>query len=239
MMPQFFIQPDSIKDGRCIIRGDDAHHLIRVRKIRAGECVHVRYAGSGLIRAKAAVVGEDYVECVLLESGPAAASDLELVLCAGLIKGDKFDLVIQKSCEIGVSRIVPVITERTVPLPGERAEKKCGRWNRIAHEAAKQCLRPDVPRVEEPRNFADVIGMAGGVKIIAHTSGEVTLREFLSAHEVTSPVTLLVGPEGGFSDAEIDAARVNGWTACTMGSNQLRAETAAIVLPAIIFYEWG
>lgn len=237
-MPQFFIHSSDIIDGRCRIGGDDYRHLASVRRVRAGDTIRLRDDSGAALTARVLNVTDDAIEAEITGRSASPAPCPDITLCMCLLKGKNFDEVIEKAVEIGVARIVPVASERTIPRPAD-AEGRVERWNRKAEEAAKQSLRERVPRVERIMPFAEALERAGApAKIIAHPGASGSLKEFLLGREPCA-VSLLVGPEGGFSDAEIGRAERAGWMPAGFGFSQLRAATAAAVLCGIIVYEWG
>ena len=160
-------------------------------------------------------------------------SPLELVLVAALVKHDKMDWVVEKATELGVSRIVPVTTRYTVAR-GAHLE----RWRRIVVAAAKQCGRTRIPVVDEPRTFADVVREPWrGLRLLAWEDEQAVRWADLPG--ATTAVTLLIGPEGGFDDGEVAAARAGGFVTVSLGGRVLRAETAAVVATALCQHRWG
>lgn len=240
IMPQFFINGDPV-DGKCVVEGDDFRHLTRVRRVRAGDSLLLRDKNGDRLSGRVAEIFDTrmIVEIIDRQSGSAAAPSI--TLCAGVLKGRKFDLVIQKSVEIGVSRIIPVITARTVPVLEEKGANRAERWRRIALEASKQCLRGDVPEIEEPAALDGVLTRDfPGIRLIAHTGDQTPgLKSVARRYGMALHAALLVGPEGGFTDREVSRAAETGWIPVRMGVTAMRAETAAMVLPAILCYEWG
>ncbi|MBP7738314.1 MAG: 16S rRNA (uracil(1498)-N(3))-methyltransferase [Spirochaetes bacterium] len=237
-MPQFFVTSSSISNGRCTIGGDDFHHLVGVRRVRTGDTIRLRDDKGASLSARIESITADRLTAVIISESDAPHSPVDITLCMCLLKGGNFDLAVEKAVEVGVSRIIAVASERTVPRPSD-IDSKLRRWNRKAEEAAKQSLRERVPPVEGIRTFDEVLaGDRDRARIIAHPGSPLTLKEFLRSTE-PGAVTLLVGPEGGFSPAELDAAAAAGWVAAGFGFSQLRAETAAPVLCGIIMYEWG
>ncbi len=237
-MPQFFILSSDIRGNRCLIRGDDFRHLGAVRRARTGDALRLRDENGALFDARIVRIGSDCIEVEILGERPVPPPAADITLCMSLLKGGNFDSALEKAVEVGVSRIIPVVTERTVPRPADEAGR-VSRWSRKATEAAKQSLRDRVPAVESIRPFGEVIGgFRDRLRIIAHPGAPRSMKEYLRS-ERADAVSLLVGPEGGFSDAEVAAAETAGWEALTFGASHLRAETAAPLLCGIIIYEWG
>ena len=172
-------------------------------------------------------------------------SPLDLTLAIALLKGEKFDLVIQKATELGVKRIVPLDTERAdVRLrDGDSAKRRLTRWQRIALEAAKQTGRAYVPEIDAPLAFNLLMRSAGENHGIVLMFSE---REGKSLSEATngldppaSAVIAVVGPEGGWTDSEIEFAREDAWKIVTLGGRTLRAETAGITAVALLQHRFG
>jgi 16S rRNA (uracil1498-N3)-methyltransferase len=238
-MPQYFITSASIDGASVELRGDDYHHLM-VRRARKGEEITLRDESGTVYRARITTIGEDRIIAEIRSTEASSAPPCQLTLCAAVLKNKNFDYLVQKAVEVGVSRIIPVITERTIVNTADREDRKVERWRRIAGEAAKQSLRHQVPEIDEPRSFSTVISDAESpVRIIAQPGAPRTFRQYLSGSDISGGVHLLVGPEGGFSPRELEMASAAGWESLHFGFTCLRGETAAVVLSSIIFYEWS
>jgi len=243
-MPQFFISSSDISGNKCFIKGNDYHHLVEVRRVSVDDILKLRREDGILLSARIEKITESFIEAVILEQEDKNSKSVNLTLCLALLKGKKFDLVVQKAVELGVSSILPVYTERCIPVPGKGDRSKLDRWNRIALEAAKQCMREDIPVVKNICRFDELVTESGNsLKIIAHPGADKGMKNYLS-EEIESglirdSVFLLVGPEGGFSPQELECAEKNSWQGLNFGFTQLRAETAAIALSSIIVYEWS
>ncbi len=240
-MPRFFLKASNISGSRCVIDGNDFIHLSRVRRVKPGEEIDLRAPDGAALAAKILEIGDHSLTLEIIDKKAEESISLNLTLCAALLKGKKFDMVVQKAAETGVARIIPVASERTIPDIEDKEPRKLERWNRIASEAAKQCLRGSIPAVEHVRSFSGLIKEdLPGLKLLAHPGRESRgLKGFLKETVKTADMALLVGPEGGFSPGEIGLARGGGWIDVNFGLPQLRAETASMVLPAILMYEWG
>jgi len=169
---------------------------------------------------------------------------LKVILVQGLPKGDKFDLIIEKSTELGVSVILPVRSRRTVVnLEAAKVEKRLARWQRIAQEAAKQYGRAVVPRVEPLRDFAQVVMELSphGLALIPwEEEKNRSLKEVIAQSKgLTGPVTVFIGPEGGFEEEEVMLARQRGANPVSLGPRILRTETAGVAVLAILMYQLG
>ena len=225
------------------LSADESRHLRDVLRLRAGDEAFV-FDGEGrefaCVVAEAGGRGGAARLDVRARAEPLSPeSPLELTLAVALLKGEKFDLVVQKATELGAARVVPVETKRAdVRLRNAQdAERKVERWRRLALEAAKQSGRARVPEVAPPRDFESLTGAefdADSLRVMFAERGGVGLDDLTHAGASTTNVTALVGPEGGWEDEEIAFARERGWMVVTLGGRTLRAETAAIAVCAIL-----
>ncbi|BEU88577.1 16S rRNA (uracil(1498)-N(3))-methyltransferase [Selenomonas sp. TAMA-11512] len=228
------------------VTGDDAHHLTRVLRAKIGERVRVRAMDGRLAEAEIAGFEEDAVRLSLLFEEEAEEERGERVLIISLLKGDKLDLVVQKATELGITRILPVVTAHAVVrYDAAKAEKKRGKWQKIAVEAAKQCGRVSLPTVEDIRPMEEALRLCGemDMRLFFYEADEEhdvksVLRASVKGGERAGSVAFLIGPEGGFSAAEAEQVMDAGFTPVTFGRNILRAETAAIAACAVVQYEW-
>jgi 16S rRNA (uracil1498-N3)-methyltransferase len=161
-------------------------------------------------------------EAAILESLEAPEEDEEISLYQAVPKGGRMDFVVEKTTEVGVTRIVPLVTERGVVEPGSG---KVERWRRVAEAAARQALRMGVPEVLEPIPFAEAIRQAGEGAVLLHNDTGLSSLETV----VGSPVSLFVGPEGGWSEVEMGLATEAGLALARLGPYRLRSETAGMV----------
>lgn len=228
-MPQFFISHEPALDEIFEIGGDDAHHLIRVRRIQPGQHIQVRLWDGRALEASCVARDDERVTCRAIEYLPVAGSPLSITLYLAPLKSKNMDWAVRKAVEVGVDGIVPLITERTVVDP---SPQKIDRWRRIAHEASKQSLRESAAEVREPQTMKNFLssdlnkpGFFGDLEGPAPT---VSMMEKIAA------ISLLVGPEGGFTPHEKEKMIAAGMKAVKMGTTQMRAETAAVVLPAML-----
>lgn len=237
-MPQFFITSSDVVHNRCRIVGEDFRHLVTVRRAKPGDRLLLRDEKGASLTARIARITGEFIEADILGGGAPRPLPVEITLCMCLLKGKNFDSVLEKAVEVGVARIIPVVSERTISHPADETGR-IDRWRRKAEEAAKQSLRESVPRVERTVAFRDlIVSRRDPALIIAHPGTALPMKEYLHGRR-PGAVSLLVGPEGGFSPGETGAAAAAGWTAVNLGSSHLRAGTAATVLCGIIMYEWG
>lgn len=235
-MPRFHLPPDQWQAAA--LTGDEAKHLAQVLRLRAGDTITV-FDGHG--RRASAVIGAVAKDRVSLEIGedirPPALRP-RVILAQAVPKGKNMDFIVQKSVELGVAAIQPLITKHTIVQPGDG---KADKWRRTALEACKQCGQDTLPDVAEAAAFAPWIAAersSTGVKIIASLAPSARpFREVLEEHPAAEEITLLVGPEGDFTAEETGNAVAAGYQPVTLGGIVLRVETASLFcLSAVRFF---
>lgn len=233
---------DDLGGEVAVVEGERLHHLARVLRAAVGERVEVFDGKGGCREGTLAELGPEEARIVL---GPWKQSSTTppITLGVGLLKGDKFDWVVQKATELGVATIVPLRLERcVVRLDGPKAAQRTKRWVKIAEEAARQSGRSDVPAVEVPADLSTFLARASergeqvGLLWEEQRSGP-RLGEWVAGQG--GPIGLVVGPEGGITEAEVDQVRRAGGVPLDLGPQILRAETAAIVSLALALHELG
>lgn len=239
-MPKFFVSQNQINQKSIEIIGDDAKHISTVLRAKIGDKITIcdknglDYECSILQIDKKSVTAE-IDEIHKNENEPK----IKITLFQSIPKLDKMETVIQKCVEIGVDRIVPVISEHTVVKINDKAEKKLERFRKIAEAAAKQCGRGKIPEVCEITNFKSAVDMAAKLDnafIPYEKEKNRTIKSFIK--EIKSKeVGIFIGPEGGFSDDEIKLCAENGIKSVTLGKRILRTETAGLVTSVILLYE--
>ena len=243
-MARFFLPSKLIHDKRGTIAGQELEHLRRVLRLKPGDRITVfddiGWEHEAVIRSLAAAQGE--IE-ILSSSQAVRESTLQITLAAGLTKGDKFDFVVEKATELGAQTIVPFTSTYAVPkLDERRIATRTERWRKIALSAAKQCGRTIVPEVLPLCTFQEVVKRPAeqGVKLLFWEKEiERSLAAVYESHRKASTVTVVIGPEGGFSAAEAELAQAHGFVLVRLGRRILRAETAALTTLSLVQYLWG
>ena len=245
-MPRFFVTASQIgkrDDGSktVLITGDDASHIVRSLRMKEGDGIVVCDMASTEYECRILSAGENVTAEVISEKTSSAEPPYRATLYQALVKGDKFDTVVQKAVECGVARIVPVLTERCiVRLDARDCAKKAARWQRIADEAAKQCGRGVLPSVEGLMTFKEAVSDAAGADcslFCYEGEKEKSLRSVLEGFsEVPRTVAFMIGSEGGFSLKEAEYAASFGLVSVGLGSRILRTETASSFVLACISY---
>lgn len=226
---------------------DDAHHVMRVLRLRPGDRLWV---GDGAGRETEAVVsrmegGRVWVVPEAWRDAPAEPR-VRVTLAQAIPKGDRMDWLVQKAAEVGVYRIIPLITRRSVvkPSPKEGGGGRPERWQRIARESARQVLRARIPQIERPAPFPDVLARIredGGARAFMpwEELPPLTLRDVLLNDPPSPDVYIFIGPEGGWEPAEVEAARQAGVEPVNLGPRILRSETAGLVALTLVVALWG
>lgn len=243
-MAHFFVSPEQIQGRQVIITGPDVKHINRVLRLNVGDRITIADGSGKIYNAQIVKTGRNEVNCLLSgESMLDPEPDLKVTLVQGIPKGDKMDGIIQKSVELGVARIIPLLSERVVVhLKKDKAFRRQERWQRISLEAAKQCRRAVVPVVGEPINFRGVFEQVQkGVPALMLWEEEkkLALKTVLKGLFSPKAIFVFIGPEGGFSLDEVKAARENGVVTVSLGPRVLRTETAGPACLSIILYEFG
>ena len=219
---------DVIEGGAAVARGDQAHHLARVARLQAGEQVEVSDQVTAY-RALTESCTPAEVRFRIEDALPAEPEFPRLSVVLAIVKFARFEWAVEKLTELGVRSITPLIAARSNAKLVQSAAKRAERWRRIALEAAQQSRRLAAPTVALPMAFADAVQDCGSdTKLLAEPAGP-PVASVCCGHEMT----LLVGPEGGWTEQESQLAYESGFKAAGLGRNVLRAETAAVALTAI------
>ena len=240
IMPRFFVDQQP-QDGVLTLTGENAHHAGRVLRLRVGEGVTL-CDGAGMDFDCTVEAGEK--EAVTCRVVSCHAADTEpkqsITLFMALPKGDKMEFIVQKAVELGVSEIVPYLSQNCVSRP-DKTEKKVERWQKIATEAAKQCGRGRLPRVRAVVTVEQAVAQAAESEtalFFYENEKKTGLRDAL-ADGVGRTVSLMIGPEGGFTLEEAEAAVRAGLRSVSLGTRILRCETAPVAALAAVLYAGG
>lgn len=244
-MHKFFVSKSSINDNAAIIQGDDVKHIYKVLRLQVGDKVNINncegeeFLGQiEEINKKQVIV--KFIEKLILNN----ESEIEIYLFQGLPKSSKMDLIVQKATELGVKEITPIITERVV-FKNELGEfKKVDRWCRIALEACKQSKRSLIPRINTPIEFNNLLELLKQMNLIivpyenAEGYGIKKVVNNINKSNIKK-LAVIIGPEGGFEEDEIESLKDLGAHIVTLGPRILRTETAGFVCVSLLMYELG
>ncbi len=236
-MRRFFC--DSIVEQTAVIKGDDAHHIARVLRMKAGDALSLCDGCGKEYAAEICEISPDSITCKLgVVSDSEAESPCRITLFQCLPKSGKFEIIVQKCTELGVFAIVPVHSMRCVVVPGKDFQKKIDRYQRVALEAAKQSRRAMIPEILPLMKISNVDPCAFDLFLVAYEEeSSLSLKAALRQVERPESVALLIGPEGGLDAAEVEQLVSAGAVTVSLGKRILRTETAGMAMLAQIQYE--
>jgi len=237
---RFVLGPDAIEGDRVRFDAAEAHHLARVLRLRAGAVVEAADGAGRVYTFRLEAVGAREARGVVVgEAAVKRESPCAITLAQAVLKGERMTWLVQKATELGVARIVPLQTARTVARAAGHEGRR--RWERVAREAVKQCGRAVVPAIDAPRLFGEALAEAVGhdaVWLLWEGGGTPVA---ILAREAGRPrrLWLFVGPEGGFSDDEVARAKAAGAALAGLGPRILRAESAGLAALALCQHRFG
>ena len=233
-MRRFYAPLESFENNRVLLGSEEVRHLRDVLRLREGDMISIFDGSGGEYQCRIDEIGKR--SAVVLIQEPikplSPESPLDLTLAAAVLKGEKFDLVVQKAVELGVRRLIPLQTMRCDVKTANRME----RWRRISLEATKQSGRAAIMDVVETAALDDVLARSGSEQIVLFSERN---GKSISELSPSKAMTAIVGPEGGWDDQELEAAVLGGVRIITLGGRILRAETAAIAVSAILQHRFG
>lgn len=242
-MSRFFIPKEAVRGNSVLITGKEAHHILDVMRLKAQDKI-VAFDGTGreYIGFIKDVKRKSLSVEVVKTSTPSHAVLPEVALFQAIPKKDKMDYIVEKATELGVYSIRPIVTKRTIVRWDDRKKAiSVARWQRIAKEAAKQCGRPDVPQVSAVRNFSDCLKDSSDYDLAllaALADRTIRLKDALSAFS-GGKICVAIGPEGDFTPDEIERAEEVNFKLVNLGPRVLKADTAGLVVLAVLNYEFS
>ena len=238
-MPRFPVEEHMISEENVTVTGSDYKHIVKVLRLRVGDEITMFDSSAREYDCVIETVGKREVRAAIKRTRNVSTDPvLNITLMQGLTKGDKMDYIVAKATELGVSRIVPVVTERSQL----RGAAKTGRWERIAVSASKQCGRTKPPNIENTLSFQEALNISNNneLLVILHTNTEDKLKDFIKKSlQNTTNIILFIGPEGGFSQEEILLASEIGFLPLGLGPSVLRTETASLAVLSVIQFTYG
>lgn len=237
-IPRIYTRQNLLSGEQLELEETASHHLSKVLRMQAGRELILFNGAGGEFAASIHAVTKKHVTVTIAEHTiDNRVSPLDLELAIGISRGERFDWVLQKATELGVTQITPLITERTeVKIGGERQDKLMERWQQILISACEQCQRNLLPVLAQPIPIADWLpGVTSAARFVLHHRDS----QKLPAAQQPQSVTLLIGPEGGLSEREIDHALAQDFNALTLGPRVLRTETAPVAAISLVQYLWG
>lgn len=243
-MSRFFVTDENIAPGFISITGDDVHHIKKVLRLSPGDNITICDCKGNDYSVTIESIKDHCVETRIINTEKSITEPpVDVTIYQGLPKSDKMDFIIQKSIELGVKKIVPVITERTIVKFNSDKDKqnKVTRWQKISLEAAKQCNRGIIPEIGLPVSFEKALAMSqqDDLAIIPYENETVNRLKRILLKQYINRISIFIGPEGGFTEREIQKAGNMGVTPVTLGPRILRTETAGVAVLAMLMYEIG
>ena len=243
-MHKFFVHKDNIVNNVAIIEGEDVKHIYKVLRLETGDKVSINNCEGNEYLGEIYEINKKQVSIKLIESlALNNESPINIYLYQGLPKSSKMDLIVQKATELGVKEITPIITERVV-VKNELGEfKKVDRWNRIALEACKQSKRSLIPAINTPIEYKELLENLRSMDLIVvpyeNENGFGIKNVVRKITNKVKNIAVIIGPEGGFEESEIESLKRLGAHIVTLGPRILRTETAGFVCASILMYEFG
>lgn len=238
-MNRFYVSSDQIKNDQVTITGSDVNHIKNVLRLKVGDQFEVFDGSQKAYLCELQEFNREFIRGKLVsETKKDVESKTKVTLAQCLLKGKKMDLVVQKAVELGVDRMVPVISERSVPDLKEKESKKISHWQAIAKEAAEQCGRTFVPEISALLSFEEILKHGKKYKLALipwELETNISLKQVLTTYQ-PNHLLVVIGPEGGFSNKEMGSAKQAGFKIVSLGKRILRAETAAISTLANIYF---
>lgn len=243
-MPKFFVPAENIQGEEVIITGEDAHHLGAVLRMQVGDAIKVSIPGKERFLVSISQIdSHKVVGKIIQRQSISQEPPIRLRLFQGLAKGEKMDWVVQKAVELGAQEVIPFTSRYcVVKLDEKKQEKKIQRLQRIAHEAAKQSQRDNLPVVQRVLKFSELLGditsRPDHLVLVPYELEEAQGLSSLVAQDVRE-ISIIIGPEGGFAIEEITELTKVGGIPITLGPRILRTETAGIVALSLVGYRFG
>ena len=248
-MSRFFVNPEDIGNNLIIIKNaDDLHHMMKVLRLKEGDEVDISDGDAWEYRARIESLERDEAELTILDKNAFASEpSVEVTLFQGIPKQGKMETIVQKCVELGVHRIVPVFTDRTVVVDRGNFGRKIDRWNKVSAEAVKQCQRGIIPEVTAPVKLSELLAGTSEYGAFPFEGFDLILFPYENERGTTikdvlrdaegKRIAVIIGPEGGFSDEEAIAVIGAGGVSVSLGRTILRTETAGMAALAMIMYE--
>lgn len=241
-MHRFYADERGVQGETAYLCEEDARHATRVLRMKTGEACEL-FAEGKRFSGEIAAIGEGGVEVRILGEMPSTEAKLRITLYQGLPKADKMELIVQKAVELGAAKVVPVAMSRcVVQLDGKDGRKKQERWQKIAREACKQSGRCEMLQVTEPVSFRQLLAKLpehGAAIVPWEDARGYSLTRFRQEHPEITDLAIVIGPEGGMSEDEVDRMKEAHCLSVTLGPRILRTETAGLCAMSALFCLYG
>ncbi|MBE6013707.1 16S rRNA (uracil(1498)-N(3))-methyltransferase [Anaeropeptidivorans aminofermentans] len=241
-MPRFFISSESVEDGSFTPFPDDIKHIVNVLRMKEGELLTLCDSKGFDYKCRIKDISKNSISLELISKNKSVSEpEVKITLYQGIPKQDKMELIIQKAVELGIYRIVPVDTERAIVSLKGKEDKKISRWQKIAESASKQSGRGIVPEIAQVMTFKEAVSEASKERLsfIPYELEEEKLLSNIIRGFSGESMSYFIGPEGGFSEKEVELAREHEIIPVSLGKRILRTETAGLAVLSAIMYELG
>lgn len=243
-MYHFFSEHQNIHDSYIDIIGSDVNHIKNVLRLKLGDALFISSGDNVDYTCHITQIAEDYIRADIdFAEENSRELPAKIYLFQGLPKADKMELIIQKAVELGAYEVIPVAMKRSVvKLDAKKAEAKIKRWNTIAESAAKQSKRSIIPEISGVLTFQQALEKARGceIKLLPYecAEGMKKTKDIIETLKTNQSIAVFIGPEGGFDQAELDAAKQAGCEVITLGKRILRTETAGMMVLSVLMYHF-
>jgi len=236
-MQQYFIEQQIQGTNVCFSK-EQQHHIKRVLRMKTSDVVKV--VDCKQLPYLVSLKIDDEVCGEVIQPLQRVEEPIQVTLLQGMIKGERWDMLIQKACEFGVDKIVPLISLRTIVKLNDKIDKKVERYNKIAMEACEQSKRDHLVEVTKPIGFDNIDKYCSELNLIAYENADIntnSLKQLISSYPRIKTITILIGSEGGFSEEEVAIALKKGYHCVSLGHRTFRSESAAwAMLQSLMFY---
>jgi 16S rRNA (uracil1498-N3)-methyltransferase len=240
-MGSFYVPPEKIRDNRILIEGQEFRHAVQVMRLREGDRVRIIDGTGREYGARIeSITGRTAFALIEEACTNTSESSFSLTLYQSMIKIPRFEFILEKATELGVTGIVPLLTSRSSVKCEHPGDERTKRWKKILQSAACQCGRVIIPELSSPSPFAHALACRKGdlaILCCPEASGS-SLKALAQETGNIKGIDLFLGPEGGFSDHELNLARSQGIHVLSLGARILRSETAAVVSIALVLHEF-
>ncbi|HAK60364.1 MAG TPA: 16S rRNA (uracil(1498)-N(3))-methyltransferase [Nitrospiraceae bacterium] len=239
--PRFFITPDQVQGKQITVSGEDHRHIRTVLRKQPGDMLMLSDGQGTEYITRIIRSDRSGITAEITERSTREIRYPRITLGQGLPKSDKMDWIVQKATELGVAKIVPLMTERTI-VKVKDEEKRIARWQRICREAAMQSARPDISQVGPITSFHDFVMTPARepktLLLLPWEEGTEPIKNVLRNNPEVQHIVAIIGPEGGLSEAEARSAEQQGFSTVSLGPSILRSETAAMAVLSMVVYEY-
>jgi 16S rRNA (uracil1498-N3)-methyltransferase len=238
---RFFAGPEQFQGDEVVLSSAETHHLTRVLRLPLGERVEISDGCGRIFAAEITLIDPAAARLrILSELNSGPESTLQITLGLALVRAETFDLVVRQVTEMGICRLIPFHSARTLIKPEGWKKTRQQRWLRLAQEALKSCQRKVLPEITAPVEFLQVLEGPEDLKVLFwENQRDLDCKVNLASRPRPRSVRALIGPEGGFTTKEVEAARNVGFLLLGLGPRRLRVETATMAAVSVLQYLWG